>query len=52
MNLKSSPFVLIMLIHEGLTLIHSQKKPRLCLGESFTLTESFDIGSPGSVGEM
>ena len=28
-NLKSASFVVIMLLHEGLTHIHSQKKPRL-----------------------
>ena len=30
--------VVIMLLHEGLTLIQSQIKPRLLFGESFTLT--------------
>ena len=29
----------IMLLHEGLTHIHSQIKPRLLFGESFTLSE-------------
>ena len=42
-NLKSASFVIIMLLHKGLTLIHSQKKKlRLHCGESFTLT-SIDI---------
>ena len=27
-----------MLLHEGLTWVHSQKKPRLHFGESFTLS--------------
>ena len=37
-NLKSASFVVIMLLHKGLTHIHSQIKPRLLSGESFTLT--------------
>ena len=36
-NLKSASFVTIMLLHKGLTHIHSQKKPRFQFGESFTL---------------
>ena len=36
-NLESASFVVIMLLHKGLTHIHSQKKPRLHFGESFTL---------------
>ena len=36
-NLKSAPFVLIMLLHEGLTHIHSQKKLWSHFGESFAL---------------
>ena len=32
-------FVVTMLLHKGLTHIHSQKKPRLHFGESFTLTQ-------------
>ena len=36
-NLKSASFIIIMLLREGLTHIHSQKKPRLHFGESFTL---------------
>ena len=36
-NLKSASFVVIMLLHEGLTHIQSQIKPRLLSGESFTL---------------
>ena len=36
-NLKSASFIVIMLSHEGLTHIHSQIKPRLLFGESFTL---------------
>ena len=37
-NLKSAYFIVIMLLHNGLTHIHSQKKPRLHFGESFALT--------------
>ena len=36
-NLKSASFVVIMLLHEGLTHIQSQIKPRLHFCESFTL---------------
>ena len=36
-NLKSVSYVVIMLLHEILTNIHSQKKPRLHFGESFAL---------------
>ena len=35
-NLKSASFVVIMLLHKGLTRMHSQTKPRLLFGESFT----------------
>ena len=37
-SLKSASFVVIMLLRKGLTRVHSQKKPRLHFGESFTLT--------------
>ena len=37
-NLKSASFVLIMLLQEGLSHIHSQKKPGLHFGESFAKT--------------
>ena len=37
-NLKSASFVVITLLHEGLTHIQSQIKPRLLFGERFTLT--------------
>ena len=36
-NLKSASFVVIMLLHKGLTHIQSQIKPRFLSGESFTL---------------
>ena len=36
-NLKSAFFIAIKLLHEGLTHIQSQIKPRLLFGESFTL---------------
>ena len=36
-NLKSASFVVIMLLHEGLTHLRSQKKPWLHFGKSFTL---------------
>ena len=36
-NLKSASFIVMMLLHEGLTHIHSQIKPRVLLGESFPL---------------
>ena len=39
-NLKSASFVVIMLLHEGLTHIQSQIKPRLLFGESFALRET------------
>ena len=43
LNLKSASFVVIMLLHEGLTHIYSQIKPRLLFGESLTLRkESID----------
>ena len=38
-NLKSASFVVIMLLHEGLTHMHSQINPRLLFGESFILTD-------------
>ena len=38
LNLKSASFVVIMLLHEGLTHIQSQIKPQLLFGESFTLS--------------
>ena len=34
----SASLVVIMLLHEGMTHIHSQKKPRLLFGETPTLT--------------
>ena len=34
-NLKSDSFIVIMLLHKGLTHIYSQKKPGLHFGESF-----------------
>ena len=34
-NLKSASFGVIMLLHQGLTHIQSQIKPRLHFGESF-----------------
>ena len=39
-NLKSASFVVVMLLHGGLTHIQSQIKPRLLYGESFTLIMS------------
>ena len=39
-NLKNASFVIITLLHEGLTHIHSQIKPGLLFGESFTLNQS------------
>ena len=36
-NLKSASFVIIMLLHKGLTHIHSQQKPKFHFGESFNL---------------
>ena len=41
LNLKSGSFIVIMLLHEGLTYTHSQIKPRLLFGESFTLKMFF-----------
>ena len=41
MNLKRASFVLIMFLREGLTHIHSQKKPRLLFDESFILSLFF-----------
>ena len=40
-DLKSASLVVIMLLHAGLTHIHSQIKPRLHVGESFTLKKLF-----------
>ena len=37
-NLKSASFVVIMLLNERLTRVHSHKDPRLHFGESFALT--------------
>ena len=34
---KSASFVVIMHLHQGLSHIQSQMKPRLLFGESFTL---------------
>ena len=34
-----STFVVITLLHEGLTHIHSQKKSRLHFGDSFAVTD-------------
>ena len=45
LNLKSASFIVIMHLHECLTHIHSQKKPRLLFGESFTLTVFLPIFS-------
>ena len=39
-NLKRASFVIIMLLCEGLTHIHSQIKPWLLFGESFSLMQS------------
>ena len=33
-SLKSASFIVIMLLHEGLTHIHKKKKPRSLFGES------------------
>ena len=38
-NLKSGVSVLIMLLNESLTWVHSQKDPRLHFGESYALSE-------------
>ena len=48
-NLKSATFVVIMLLHEGLTHIQSQIKPPLLFGESFTLIESPVLSAPRSI---
>ena len=39
-NLKRAAFIITMLLNEHLTWVHSQKKPRLHFGESFTLSDS------------
>ena len=41
-NFKSASFIVIMFLHEGLTHIQSQIKPRLLFGESFTLTQDIN----------
>ena len=52
-SLKSASFIVIILLHEGLTRGHSQKKkkkqPRLHFGESFTLNqwETIEFCLPG-----
>ena len=38
-NLKIASFVVIMLLHEGLTHIQSQIKPWLLFGENYTLID-------------
>ena len=44
---ESASFVVIMLLHEGLTHIHSQKKPRLHSGDSFSLgVERLNVATP------
>ena len=43
-NLKNASFVVIMLLHEGLTHIQSQIKPRLHFGKSFALTRTPKVG--------
>ena len=50
-NLKSASLVVIMLLHEGLTHIHSQLKPRLLFGESFTLKWDSSIFSEIALGQ-
>ena len=42
-NLKSASIAVIMLLHEGLTHIQSQIKPRLLFGESFTLKHQLNV---------
>ena len=44
-NLKSASFVVIMLLHEGLTHIQSQINPWLLFGENF----AFSFHSRGGV---
>ena len=39
-NLKIASFIVIMLLHEVLTQVHSQKKLRLHFGSSFALMEN------------
>ena len=41
-NLKSATFIIIMVLHEGVTRVHSQTKPQLYFGESFTLNSGLD----------
>ena len=41
LTLKSASFIAIMRLHEGLTHIQSQMKPRLLFGESFAFRETF-----------
>ena len=43
-NLKSASFIVIMLLHKGLTHIHSKIKPRLLFGEHFTLIKATHNG--------
>ena len=45
-NLKSASFVVIMLLHKGLTHIQSQIKPWLLIGESFTLMHALQLRAP------
>ena len=44
-NLQSASFVVIKHLHEGLTHIQPQIKPRLLSGESFTLRKIFNASS-------
>ena len=42
-NLKSASFIVIMLLHKGLTHFQSQIKPQLLFGESFTLSSTLPV---------
>ena len=44
-NHKSASFVIIILLHKGLTHIHSQQMPRLHFGKSFTLSSASAWGA-------
>ena len=42
-NLKSASFILIMLLNQSVTRVHSKKDPRLHFGESFTFKDKHNF---------
>ena len=48
-HLKCAAFIVIMLLNESLTWVHSQKDPRLYFGASFALRVVSDVGIQSAV---